>query len=140
MQKVTTFLMFNNQAEQALAFYTSVFKGARKVGSAAFEIEGQQFMVANGGPDFQFAPGISLMINCETQAEIDHYWERLSEGGEKQPCGWVKDQFGVSWQVVPAILLQLLSDPDRNKANRALKAMLSMTKLDIAALKRAHEG
>ena len=108
--------------------------------SATFELEGQEFIAFNGGPMFTFTPAISLFVRCETQAEIDTYWERLSEGGEKSRCGWLQDKFGVSWQIIPTILGDLLGDDDDAKADRAMEAMLGMTKLDIAALQRAHAG
>jgi predicted 3-demethylubiquinone-9 3-methyltransferase (glyoxalase superfamily) len=156
MQKITTFLTFDNQAEEAANLYVSTFKNSRIVSttrygeagpgpqgslmSATFELEGQAFYALNGGPHFSFAEGISLFVNCETQAEIDELWEKLSDGGEQGPCGWLKDRFGVSWQIVPTALGEMLSDPDRDKANRAMQAMLQMHKLDIAALKQAYEG
>jgi predicted 3-demethylubiquinone-9 3-methyltransferase (glyoxalase superfamily) len=157
MQKITTFLSFNDQAEEAVKLYTSVFKGSRVTAqtyygaggpgqpgtlmTAAFELFGQQFVVLNGGPHFKFSEGISLVVNCETQDEVDYYWERLSEGGEKGPCGWLKDRFGVSWQIVPTGLGRLLGDrehPERSK--RAMAAMMQMKKLDIRALTKAYEG
>jgi predicted 3-demethylubiquinone-9 3-methyltransferase (glyoxalase superfamily) len=155
MQKITTFLAFNGRAEEAVNLYTSVFKNTKVTSTsrygdagpgpkgtlmvATFEIEGQTFIALNGGPSFTFSQGISLLVNCETQAEVDELWEKLSEGGQKQPCGWVTDRFGVSWQIVPTILGKLMSDPDPQKAGRVMKAMLGMSKLDIAALKRAYE-
>ncbi|MES2765799.1 MAG: VOC family protein [Bacteroidota bacterium] len=149
MQKITTFLTFDGRAEEAMKFYVSAFKNAKVVsemrnGSAffggIFEIEGQKFHVLNGGPSFSFAQGISLFVSAETQEEIDELYGKLSEGGEKQPCGWLKDQFGVSWQVVPPILGKLLGDPDREKANRAMQAMLKMQKINIAELQEAYDG
>jgi predicted 3-demethylubiquinone-9 3-methyltransferase (glyoxalase superfamily) len=150
MQKITTFLMFNDQAEPAVKLYTSVFKNSRIIdempgpdGNAmgyTFEIDGQRFNAMNGGPHFTFAEGMSLFVSCETQEEIDALWEKLSEGGEKQPCGWLKDRFGVSWQIIPSVLGELLSDPDRERAGRAMEAMLKMGKLDIAGLRRAYDG
>ncbi|MBO0952691.1 VOC family protein [Fibrella forsythiae] len=153
MQKITTFLTFNNQAEEAATLYTSVFKnsaithvsrsgdaGPGQPGSAmsvVFQLDGQPFYALNGGPSFSFTNGISLFISCETQEEIDHFWEKLSDGGEKGQCGWLKDRFGVSWQVVPSALGSLLSHKDPAKAKRAMAAMLNMTKLDIAALEQA---
>jgi|SRR4051812_3776181 len=155
MQKITTFLTFNGRAEEAVNLYTSVFKNAKVTTTsrygdagpgpkgtlmvATFEIEGQTFIALNGGPSFTFSQGISLLVNCETQAEVDELWEKLSEGGQKQPCGWLTDRFGVSWQIVPTILGKLMSDPDPQKAGRVMKAMLGMSKLDIAALKSAYE-
>lgn len=156
MQKITTFLTFNNQAEEAVKLYTSIFKDAKitnemrygKAGpgpegslmSATFKIEGQEFIALNGGPSFTFAPGISLLVGCETQEEIDELWEKLSEGGAKYPCGWLQDKFGVSWQIVPPVLGEMLQDKDPAKANRVMEAMLQMGKIDIAELKRAYEG
>jgi predicted 3-demethylubiquinone-9 3-methyltransferase (glyoxalase superfamily) len=156
MQKITTFLTFNNQAEDAVKFYTSIFKNSKIVSttrygeagpgpkgslmSATFELNGQEFYALNGGPSFTFSLGISLFAGCETQAEIDELWEKLSEGGSKQPCGWLQDKFGVSWQVVPTILGKLLGDKDAEKSKRVMQAMLKMGKLDIATLKKAYEG
>jgi len=155
MQKITTFITFNNQAEEAVNFYVSIFRNSKIVStnrygeggpgpkgsvmSATFLLEGQEFMALNGGPHFTFADGISLFVNCETQAEVDELWEKLSEGGEKGPCGWLKDKFGVSWQIIPTALGELLGDKDPKKAANVMQAMLQMTKIDIAALKRASE-
>ena len=150
MQKIITFLTFSNQAEEAVHFYTTVFKNA-SVGSvkrmpdgtfltADFQIEGQQFYALNGGPYFAFAQGISLFVNCTTQQEVDALWEKLSEGGEQQPCGWLRDKFGVSWQIIPTALGELLGDPDPQKAGRVMQAMLQMSKIDIGALKQAYNG
>ena len=149
MQKITTFLMFNDKAEEAMNFYASVFRNSKIVNTmpgpngsimgGAVELEGQQLMTFNGGPHFSFSQGISLFVKAETQEEIDHLYEKLSDGGEKQQCGWVTDKFGVSWQIIPPILGELLRDPDREKANRVLQAMLKMKKIDIAALKNAYE-
>jgi len=156
MQKIATFLMFNDQADEAVNRYVSVFKNSKIVNatrygddgpgpkgtimSASFELEGQEFMAFNGGPHFSFAEGISLFVHCETQEEVDELWEKLSEGGEKQPCGWVKDKFGVSWQVIPNALIEMMNDPDPEKSNRVVQAMLQMSKIDIEGLKRAYEG
>ena len=151
MQKITTFLTFNDQAEEAMKLYTSIFKNSRivsttpgpdgKVMSGEFELEGQRFIALNGGPSFTFAEGISLFVSCETQREIDDHSAKLIAGGGSQgPCGWLTDRFGVSWQVIPRILGELLGDKDRAKADRAVKAMLAMKKLDIAALERAAAG
>lgn len=149
MQKITTFLTFNNQAEEAMKFYTSVFKNSKIVsemrnGSMFFggtlEIEEQQFIVLNGGPSFSFSLGISLFINCSTQDEIDYYWEKLSEDGRKDRCGWLQDKFGVAWQVVPPILGQLLGDKDAAKSQRVMEAMLKMNKLDIQVLQNAADN
>jgi predicted 3-demethylubiquinone-9 3-methyltransferase (glyoxalase superfamily) len=155
MQKITPFLWFDDKAEEAANFYTSTFKnskitsvvryneaGPRPAGSVmlvSFEIEGQAFTALNGGPYFSFTPAISFFINCETQAEVDHLWEKLSEGGEQEQCGWVKDKYGISWQVVPTILGELMQSENAEKANNVTKAMIQMHKLDIAALKRAYE-
>ena len=154
MQKITPFLTFNNQAEEAANLYVSVFKNSKilnvsrygegapaPAGSAmsvSFVLEGQEFSALNGGPHFTFSDGISLFVNCQTQEEVDELWEKLSEGGEKGPCGWLKDRFGVSWQIIPSILGQLLGDNDPAKAQSVMQAMLQMTKIDIAALKRAY--
>jgi predicted 3-demethylubiquinone-9 3-methyltransferase (glyoxalase superfamily) len=156
MQKITTFLTFNDQAEEAVKLYTSVFENSKVLStsrygdagpgpkgtmmSATFQLEGQQFVALNGGPTFTFAQGISLFVNCETQAEIDELWEKLSEGGEKGRCGWLTDRFGVSWQIVPSVLGKLLTDQDAEKAKRVMAAMLQMRKLDIAGLRRAYQG
>ncbi len=155
MQKITTFLTFDNQAEEAVNFYVSIFKNSKVLSMnrygegapmpagtvmvASFLLEGQEFMALNGGPSFNFSDGISLYVNCETQAEVDELWEKLSEGGEKGPCGWLKDKYGVSWQIIPAALGQLLGDPDPQKSQRVMQAMLQMSKIDIATLRRAYE-
>jgi len=157
MQKISTCLWFNGQAEQAARFYTSIFKNSRigeisyygpntpgtegSVLTVAFQIEGQDFLALNGGPDFQFTPAISFVVDCHSQEEVDTYWERLLEGGGRpDQCGWLVDRFGVSWQIVPSVLNELLRDPDGEKANRVMQAMLQMVKLDIAELQRASEG
>ena len=155
MQKITPFLWFVDQAEEAVAFYTRIFKDAGidsvsrygeggpmpagMVMTVAFQLAGQDFVALNGGPYFTFTPAISFYVSCETQAEVDAYWEQLSAGGEKQQCGWLKDKYGVSWQIVPRVLGELLGDPDPEKARRVTQAMLQMTKLDIAALLTAYE-
>lgn len=155
-QRITTFLTFDGHAGEAVDFYTSIFENSRIVSStrygaagpgeegslmsATFELDGQRFHALNGGPSFTFSQGISLFVSCETQEEVDHYWERLSEGGEPGPCGWLEDRFGVSWQVVPRVLGELLGDEDREKANRVMKAMLGMGKIEIAGLQRAADG
>lgn len=143
-QKITPFLWFDGQAEQAAKFYTSIFTKAKIVTvsstSARFRLEGLEFIAFNGGPQFKFTPAISLFVSCKTQKEVDYFWKKLSAGGEIQRCGWLKDRFGVSWQIVPSILGDLLGDDDEEKAGRAMKAMLKMKKLDIAKLKRAHAG
>lgn len=147
MQKITPFLWFDNQAEEAINFYTSVFKDSKilivakygkegpgpegTVMTAKFMIEGQEFVALNGGPQFTFSEAISFVINCENQEEIDYYWDKLSEGGEEQGPGWIKDKYGVSWQVVPVILTEMLSDEDPLKSQRVMAAMMQMMKLDI---------
>lgn len=154
MQKIVTFLWFNDQAEEAMNFYISIFKNSRitsihrygeagpgpkgTVMSGAFELNGQEFMALNGGPQFTFTPAISLFVNCETQAEVDELWEKLSVGGEKSRCGWLRDKFGLSWQIIPTALGKMLCDPDRAKANRAMQAMLQMDKIDIGRLQEAY--
>ena len=155
MQKITTFLTFNNQAEEAVNFYVSIFRNSKimsmsrygeggpgpkgSVMSASFLLEGQEFVALNGGPQFTFADGISLFVSCETQEEVDKLWDKLSAGGEKGPCGWLKDKFGVSWQIIPTALGQMLQDKDPRKSQNVMQAMLQMTKIDIAALRRAYE-
>ncbi len=155
MLKVTPFLMYNDQLEAALNFYVSIFRNSRilnvtrsgdggpgakgAVMSAEFELEGQRLMAYNGGPYFKFSDGFSLFVSCETQAEVDELWEKLSEGGAKSQCGWLTDKFGVSWQIVPNVLMQLLGDKDPRKAQAVTQAMLKMAKLDIAALRRAYD-
>ncbi len=148
MQKITTFLTFNNQAEEAVKFYTSIIENSKienimrageMVIGISFQLAGQQFSAMNGGPHFTFAQGFSLFVNAETQAEIDELYEKFSEGGEEQPCGWLKDKFGVSWQIVPPILGELLGDKDPVKAQRVIQAMLKMHKINIQALKDAYE-
>ena len=155
MQKINPFLWFDNQAEEAAKFYTSVFKNSKmasitrygdagpgpkgSVMTASFEIEGQQFVALNGGPHFKFTEAISFVVNCETQQEVDEYWEKLSAGGEESMCGWLKDKYGLSWQVVPTILGKLMQDEDPEKAKRVMQAMLQMRKLDIETLQRAYE-
>lgn len=156
MQKVVTCLGFDNQAEEAINFYTSVVPNSRILSTtrhgdagpgpkgtllaATFELDGQEFMALNGGPSFTFSIGTSIMIKCETQAEIDHLWENLSEGGQKVQCGWLTDRFGLSWQIVPRVLPELLNDPDPKRAQSVMQAMLQMQKLDIAKLKAAREA
>lgn len=162
IQKITPCLWFDNQAEEAAQFYTSLFPNSRitnvvRYGEAAheiyrdragtvmvavFELDGQQFTGLNGGPIFKFNEAISLQIHCESQEEVDHYWNRLSEGGDPQAqqCGWLKDRYGLSWQVVPTALLEMLQDPDAEKVQRVTNAMLQMKKLDLAALQQAYEA
>ena len=156
MSKITTFLTYNDQAEAAALHYISIFQDGKIVNtmrsgeggpgakgsvfSVTFELFSQTFFALNGGPSFTFSPGISLFVSCDTQAEIDRYWDKLCEGGKEVGCGWLVDKFGVSWQIVPKILGDLIGDKDQAKAGRAMQAMMTMKKLDIAALKRAHDG
>jgi len=154
MKKITPFLWFDHQAEEAMNFYVSIFKNSKvvsvnrsgdgpegkgKVNTATFELDGQEFMALNAGPLFKFTEAISFFVNCETQAEVDELWKKLSAGGEEGRCGWLKDKFGLSWQIIPKALSELLGDPDPVKSKRVLEAMLQMNKIDIAGLKRAHE-
>ena len=149
MQKITPFLWFNDNAEEAMHFYTSVFKNAKiihtmkhadgKVFGGAFEIEGNEFKVLNGGPQFTFTPAISLFVNCETQEEVDTLWERLSEGGEKINCGWLKDKYGISWQIIPSILGKYLSDSNPIKSRNVMQAMMKMKKIIISDLQAAYD-
>jgi predicted 3-demethylubiquinone-9 3-methyltransferase (glyoxalase superfamily) len=158
MQKITPFLWFDSQAEEAANFYTAIFKGSKIEGGSrydeegakaagrpkesvmtvAFELDGQQFVALNGGPMFKFTEAISFVVNCETQKEVDHFWEKLSAGGQEVQCGWLKDKFGVSWQVVPTILSEMLQDKDPEKSKRVMAAMLKMKKIDVDGLKRAY--
>ena len=150
MHKITPFLWFDGKAEEAMHFYVSVFRNSKAVSvmpgpdgkamSVSFELEGQPFHALNGGPDFKFTPAISLFVSCETQAEVDELWERLSEGGRKDQCGWLQDRYGLSWQIIPTALGRLLGDPDRARAGRAMNAMLQMKKIDIAGLELAAAG
>lgn len=150
MADITTFLTFNDQAEEAVRLYLSIFEHGKitttmrqgdKVFSLAFELFGKPFVAMNGGPTFSFSQGVSLLVTCDTQAEIDRYYDRLLEGGGKEmQCGWLADKFGVVWQIVPRVLVDLIGDKDPAKAGRAVQAMMSMKKLDIAALKKAHAG
>lgn len=150
MSTITPFLWFDDKAEEAMQFYVAIFKNSKvlgvspgpdgKVMSAMFELNGQEFMALNGGPMFTFTPAISLFVKCETQAEVDYYWEKLTAGGSEEPCGWLKDKFGLSWQVIPNALGELIGAPDREKAGRALHAMFQMKKIDIAALHAAFDG
>jgi predicted 3-demethylubiquinone-9 3-methyltransferase (glyoxalase superfamily) len=156
MQKITTFLTYNNQAEEAAKFYVSIFKNSRinkvvrfgegapapqgSVMTVSFELEGQEFVALNGGPHFKFTDGVSLYVDCKTQEEVDTLWTQLSEGGEPGPCGWLKDKFGLSWQIIPAVLGQMLGDPDPKKSQRVMHAMLQMKKISIKDLQRAYEG
>ena len=156
MQKITPFLWFDNQAEEAMNHYVSIFKnssvgkitrygaaGPGPKGSvmvASFELEGQPFTALNGGPQFKFTEAVSFVVNCETQDEVDELWERLSAGGAEGQCGWLKDKFGLSWQIIPAALVELISDPDPEKSRRVTEAMMQMTRIDIAKLREAHAG
>lgn len=150
MQKITTFLWFDNQAEEAANFYCSVFKNSKinstmkangQVMTVTFNLEGQEFIALNGGPLFKFTEAISLFVSCETQEEIDSMWTKLtSDGGQESMCGWLKDKYGLSWQIVPPALSQMLTDKDPVKAKRAMDAMMKMRKLDIAVLKKAYNG
>jgi predicted 3-demethylubiquinone-9 3-methyltransferase (glyoxalase superfamily) len=157
MQKITPFLWFDEEAEQAMEFYTSVFEDSKVIGVsrygeagpgepgtvmiATFEIEGQRFTALNGGPRFKFTEAISFVVDCETQEEVDYLWQSLTAGGgEESMCGWLRDKYGLSWQVVPRILGELMEDEDREKAKRVTEAMLGMRKIEIAELQRAYEG
>jgi predicted 3-demethylubiquinone-9 3-methyltransferase (glyoxalase superfamily) len=155
VQKITPFLWFDNQAEQAMDHYVSIFRNSKANGvtrygdagpgpkgsvmTASFELEGHEFTALNGGPHFRFNEAISFVVSCRTQEEVDELWERLSEGGETRQCGWLKDKFGLSWQIVPVVLVELLSDPDPKKSDRVMEAMMQMTKIDIAKLRQAYE-
>lgn len=149
MQKIIPFLWFDNNAEEAINFYVSIFKNSRvlsktpgpdgKMLTATFQLEGQAFYALNGSPRHKFTEAISLFVNCETQEEVDELWEKLSAGGEKSMCGWLKDKYGLSWQIIPTALGELMGDKDRVKAGRVIEAMLKMSKIDIAALKQAYE-
>ncbi len=159
MQKITPFLWYDNQAEEAARFYVSLFKNSRtgdivrydEAGANAsgrpkgsvmvvdFQLEGQDFVALNGGPHFKFTEAVSFVVNCETQQEVDEFWKKLSEGGEESQCGWLKDRYGLSWQVVPTVLTEMLKDRDPAKAKRVMEAMLQMKKIDIQKLKQAAE-
>jgi len=161
MQKITPFLWFDTQAEEAANFYTSIFKNSKIVSVArygeegakasgrpkgtamtvAFQLDGQKFVALNGGPHFKFSEAVSFVVNCETQEEVDHYWEKLSAGGDEkaQQCGWLKDKYGLSWQIVPAVMVEMLQDNDPKKSERVMGALLKMKKLDIKTLRRAYE-
>jgi len=155
MPKITPFLWFNDQAEEAMNFYLSIFKNSKQVsvsrygdagpgpkGSvmvAKFQLDGQDFMALNGGPTFTLSPAVSFVVSCKTQEEVDEYWEKLSAGGATNQCGWLTDKFGLSWQVVPTALGEMLADKDRERSSRVMKAMLQMTKIDIAALRHAYD-
>jgi len=155
MQKITPFLWFDGNAEEAMNFYNSIFQHSKigsitrygeegpgpkgTVMSATFQLDGQEFMALNGGPQYTFTPAISFFVNCETQEEVDELWEKLSEGGEKGRCGWLKDKYGLSWQIIPSTLGKLLQDKDAEKARKVMNAMLQMDKIDIGRLKLAYE-
>jgi predicted 3-demethylubiquinone-9 3-methyltransferase (glyoxalase superfamily) len=156
MQKITPFLWFDGQAEEAANFYVSTFKNSKilnlarygeagpgpegTVMVATFQIEGQKFMALNGGPHYTISPAISFYVDCETQAEVDELWQKLTAGGSEVQCGWLKDKFGVSWQIIPKTLIELMQDKDPVKSQRVFKAMMGMIKIDIEALKRAYRG
>jgi predicted 3-demethylubiquinone-9 3-methyltransferase (glyoxalase superfamily) len=154
MQKIVPFLWFDGQAEEAMNFYVAIFRNSKvgnvtrygdagpgpkgQVMSTSFELEGQDFYALNGGPQFSFTPAISLFVNCTTQAEVDELWERLSKGGQTQPCGWLTDKYGVSWQIIPTVLGEMLADKNPGKSQAVMQAMLQMSRIDIAALRRAY--
>ena len=154
MKKITPCLWFDGNAEEAVNFYTSVFKDFKigevtrygdagpgpkgSVLTVAFELEGQEFIALNGGPTYQFSPAVSFFVNCDTQEEIDEFWEKLSDDGQTQQCGWLTDKYGVTWQIVPRVLGTMLQDEDAAKSKRVMQAMLKMTKLDIALLRQAY--
>jgi predicted 3-demethylubiquinone-9 3-methyltransferase (glyoxalase superfamily) len=155
MNKITPFLWFDDKAEEAMNFYTSIFKNSKtgeirrygdagpgpkgSVMSATFNLDGQEFIALNGGPHFTFTPAISLFVNCRSQDEVDELWEKLSAGGEKGQCGWLKDKYGLSWQVIPAALGEMLQDKDAAKAKRVMQAMMQMTKIEVNRLRQAYE-
>jgi predicted 3-demethylubiquinone-9 3-methyltransferase (glyoxalase superfamily) len=156
MQKITPFLWFDSQAEEAANFYVSVFKNSKivkiarygkagpgpkgSVMTVAFELDGQQFVALNGGPYYAFTPAVSFLVRCKMQEEVDRFWEKLSEGGEIVQCGWLKDRYGMSWQIVPSVLEEMLNDPDHAKSQRVMEAMLQMKKIEIAGLEKAYAG
>ena len=156
MSKITPFLWFDGKAEEAMNFYVSIFKNSKVVSvtrygeagpgpkgtvmSATFQLDGQQFFALNGGPLFTFSPAISFFVNCETQQEVDELWEKLSAGGEKQRCGWLKDKYGLSWQVIPSVLGEMLQDKDADKSRKVMEAMMQMEKIDIETLQRAYRS
>ncbi|HEX2928422.1 MAG TPA: VOC family protein [Candidatus Binatia bacterium] len=159
MQRISPFLWFDDKAEEAVKFYTSIFKNSKitnvarygeagaqvsgrpkgSVMTVAFQLDGQEFIALNGGPQFKFTEAVSFVVNCQTQEELDEYWKKLSDGGQEVQCGWLKDKYGLSWQIVPTVLEQLMSDPDPKKTERVMRAMLQMKKLDIKGLKQAYE-
>ncbi len=156
MQKITTFLWFDTQAEEAANFYVSIFKNSKilsvtrwgdegpgpkgSVLVVSFQLDGQEFQAMNGGPEFKFTEAISLLVNCENQQDVDYFWEKLSAGGQEIQCGWLKDKYGLCWQIVPKAMMEMLKDKDQAKVDRALKAMMPMIKLDIATLEAAYRG
>lgn len=151
MQKITPFLWFDGNAEEAARFYVSVFRGARmgdvfRTGenqpalTVSFELEGLHFTALNGGPQFKFTEAISFYVNCESEEELDYYWAKLTEGGAASMCGWLKDRFGLSWQIIPEEMIAMFGDKDRAKANRAMQAMMQMQKIDLPALRKAYDG
>ena len=156
MPRISPFLWFDTQAEEAARFYVSIFKNSKivkiarygeagpgpkgSVMTVAFELEGQEFIALNGGPQFKFTEAISFSVNCQTQKEVDEFWQKLSQGGEEGPCGWLKDKYGLSWQINPVVLGEMLSDPDPKKSKRVMEAMLKMKKISNEGLKRAYEG
>ena len=156
MQKITPFLWFNDKAEEAMNYYVSIFKNSKVVSvtrygdagpgpkgtvmTASFQLDGQPFIALNGGPRFTFSPAVSFVVNCQTQQEVDDLWEKLSRGGRTDQCGWLQDRYGLSWQIVPTVLPELLGDKDPEKSQRVMKAMLQMTKIDINRLKEAYQG
>jgi predicted 3-demethylubiquinone-9 3-methyltransferase (glyoxalase superfamily) len=155
MKKITPFLWFDGKAEEAMNFYVSIFQNSKVLGvtrygeagpgpkgtvmTASFQLNGQEFTALNGGPQFTFSPAVSFVVNCETQQEVDELWEKLSAGGEQLNCGWLKDKYGLSWQVIPTVLVELLQDKDGEKSQRVMKAMLQMNKIDIKTLQHAYE-
>ncbi len=150
MQKITPYLWFENQAEEAMNYYVSIFKNSKVLSvnragaegpviSVTFQLDGQEFFALNGGPQFKFTEAVSFFVNCETQQEVDELWEKLTEGGEEGRCGWLKDKYGLSWQIIPSILGKLMQDKDPEKAQRVVKAMLQMNKIDIKALQQAYD-
>jgi predicted 3-demethylubiquinone-9 3-methyltransferase (glyoxalase superfamily) len=156
MRKITPFLWFDDKAEEAVNFYVSIFRNSKVISvtrygeagpgrkgtvmSATFELEGERFYALNGGPQFTFTPAISFFVNCETQQEVDELWEKLSAGGKKERCGWLKDKYGLSWQIIPSALGKMMQDKDPEKAKRVMQAMLQMDKIDIKTLEQAYEG
>jgi predicted 3-demethylubiquinone-9 3-methyltransferase (glyoxalase superfamily) len=138
MKKITPFLMFEKDSAEAMKFYVSVFKNSKITSPGSFELEGQEFLVYDGGPYFKFSEGISLFVDCNSQAEVDELWDKLSSGGEKSQCGWVKDKFGLSWQIIPSVLMKYLNDPDSEKSKRVMEAMLKMGKIVIKDLEKAY--